>query len=112
MLETVRMDSQKVSKKEYKARFKELVSKLVVLQQEAKRKEVGVVVLFEGWKGAGKGSRISDLLYNLDARDTSVYVTEDFDEEEASLVLTKASAQPATTRLCSSSGSRSGSAAA
>ena len=87
MLETVRMDSQKVSKKEYKARFKELVSKLVVLQQEAKRKEVGVVVLFEGWKGAGKGSRISDLLYNLDARDTSVYVTEDFDEEEASLVL-------------------------
>ncbi len=87
MLETVRMDSQKVSKKEYKTRFKELVSKLVVLQQEAKRKEVGVVVLFEGWKGAGKGSRISDLLYNLDARDTSVYVTEDFDEEEASLVL-------------------------
>ncbi len=87
MLETVRMNSQKISKKEYKARFKELVSKLVVLQQEAKRKEVGVVVLFEGWKGAGKGSRISDLLYNLDARDTSVYVTEDFDEEEASLVL-------------------------
>lgn len=86
MLDTVRLDSQKVSKKEYKVRFKELINKLVVLQQEAKRQELGVVVLFEGWKGAGKGSRISDLLYYLDARDTSVYVTEDFDEEEAARV--------------------------
>lgn len=87
MLDTVRLGSQKVSKKEYKVRFKELVNKLVVLQQEAKRQELGVVVLFEGWKGAGKGSRISDLLYHLDARDTSVYVTEDFEGEEAENVL-------------------------
>ena len=87
MLDTVRLGSQKVSKKEYKARFKELINKLVVLQQEAKRQELGVVVLFEGWKGAGKGSRISDLMYHLDARDTSVHVTEDFDEEEAENVL-------------------------
>ncbi len=87
MLESVKMGRQKVSKAEYKVRFKELVNRLVVLQQEAKKREIGMVVLFEGWKGAGKGSRISDLLYHLDARDTSVYVTEDFDEEEASLVL-------------------------
>lgn len=86
MLESIRMDGQKVSKSEYKARFKQLVNRLVVLQQEAKKREIGVVVLFEGWKGAGKGSRISDLLYHLDARDTSVYVTEDFDEDEAELV--------------------------
>lgn len=87
MLDTVRLGSLKVSKKEYKVRFKELINKLVVLQQEAKRQELGVVVLFEGWKGAGKGSRISDLLYHLDARDTSVYVTEDFEGEEAENVL-------------------------
>lgn len=87
MLDTVRLGSQKVSKKEYKVRFKELINKLVVLQQEVKRQELGVVVLFEGWKGAGKGSRISDLLYHLDARDTSVYVTEDFEGEEAENVL-------------------------
>ena len=87
MLDTFRLGSQKVSKKEYKVRFKELINKLVVLQQEAKRQELGVVVLFEGWKGAGKGSRISDLLYHLDARDTSVYVTEDFEGEEAENVL-------------------------
>ena len=48
MLDTVRLGSQKVSKKEYKVRFKELINKLVVLQQEAKRQELGVVVLFEG----------------------------------------------------------------
>ena len=47
MLDTVRLGSQKVSKKEYKVRFKELINKLVVLQQEAKRQELGVVVLFE-----------------------------------------------------------------
>lgn len=87
MLDTVRLGSQKVSKKEYKVRFKELINKLVVLQQEAKRQELGVAALFEGWKGAGKGSRISDLLYHLDARDTSVYVTEDFEGEEAENVL-------------------------
>lgn len=89
MLDTVRLGSKKVSKKEYKVRFKELINKLVVLQQEAKRQELGVVVLFEGWKGAGKGSRISDLLYHLDARDTSVYVTEDFEGEEAENVLSE-----------------------
>ena len=87
MLDSVRMGTQKVSKTEYKVRFKELVNRLVVLQQEAKKQELGTVVLFEGWKGAGKGSRISDLLYHLDARDTSVYVTEDFDDKEAALVL-------------------------
>ena len=87
MLDSVRMGTQKVSKAEYKVRFKELVNRLVVLQQEAKKQELGTVVLFEGWKGAGKGSRISDLLYHLDARDTSVYVTEDFDDKEAALVL-------------------------
>ena len=51
MLDSVRMGTQKVSKAEYKVRFKELVNRLVVLQQEAKKKELGTVVLFEGWKG-------------------------------------------------------------
>ena len=40
-------------------------------------------MLFEGWNGAGKGSRISDLMFNLDARATSVHVTDDFDVDEA-----------------------------
>ena len=40
MLDSVRMGTQKVSKAEYKVRFKELVNRLVVLQQEAKKKEL------------------------------------------------------------------------
>lgn len=83
MLETVELGLDKLSKAEYKPIRDELVERLVVLQQEARAKGVGLVVLFEGWNGAGKGSRISDLLYNLDARATSVHVTPDLDGEQA-----------------------------
>lgn len=83
MLETVELGLDKLSKADYKPIHDELVKRLVVLQQEARTKGVGLVVLFEGWNGAGKGSRISDLLYNLDARATSVYVTPDLDTREA-----------------------------
>ena len=85
MLEQVDFSVEKMSKEEYKPRYKELVSKLVVLQQQARAKGVGLVVLFEGWGGAGKGSRISDLMCELDARATSVHVTEDFDVSAAEL---------------------------
>ncbi len=86
MLETITFHDSDISKSEYKEQFDQLISRLIVLQQEAKKKDIGMVVLFEGWKGAGKGSRISDLIYHLDARDTSVYVTEDFHDDEARLV--------------------------
>ena len=83
MLEQVDFDAEKIDKEEYKARHKELVSKLVVLQQKARAAGVGLVVLLEGWGGAGKGSRISDLMYELDARATSVHVTEVMDFDSA-----------------------------
>lgn len=83
MLETVELGLDKVSKADYKPVYDELVKRLVVLQQEARERGVGLAVLFEGWNGAGKGSRISDLLYNLDARATTVYVTPDLDTREA-----------------------------
>jgi polyphosphate kinase 2 (PPK2 family) len=83
MLEQVDFSAEKMSKEEYKPLHKELISKLVVLQQKARSEGIGLVVLFEGWGGAGKGSRISDLMYELDARATSVHVTEDFDLEAA-----------------------------
>ncbi|WP_139653735.1 polyphosphate--AMP phosphotransferase [Raoultibacter phocaeensis] len=88
MLETVELGLDKLSKAEYKPIHDELVERLVVLQQEARASGVGLVVLFEGWNGAGKGSRISDLLYNLDARATSVHVTPDLDIEEARMFAT------------------------
>lgn len=82
MLEQVDFKKNELPKGEYKKRYKELVEKLVVLQQKAVNNGIGLVVLFEGWNGAGKGSRISDLMYNLDARATSVYVSPDVDTEE------------------------------
>ena len=83
MLETVDFSREPLTKEEYKPRRDELMQRLVVLQQQARQQGVGLVVLFEGWNGAGKGSRISDLMYNLDARATTVYVTPDFDLEDA-----------------------------
>ena len=82
MLETVDFSQAHLAKEEYKAQHDALVKELIMLQQEAVRRGVGLVVLFEGWNGAGKGSRISDLLYSLDARSTSVYVTPDLDAQE------------------------------
>ena len=83
MLETVDFSQDPLPKEEYKSRRDDLMRELVVLQQQARSAGVGLVVLFEGWDGAGKGSRISDLMYNLDARATSVHVTENLDVLEA-----------------------------
>lgn len=82
MLERIDFEADKLSKEEYKSQHKALAEKLVVLQQQARNEQVGMVVLFEGWDGAGKGSRISDLVYYLDARATSVHVTTDISEDE------------------------------
>lgn len=83
MLEQVDM-TQKVDKAAYKVQHRALLDRLVVLQQKAHAQGLGVVVIFEGWKGAGKGSRISDLMYKLDARVTNVHTLSNFDEREAS----------------------------
>ena len=72
MLEQVDFAVEKMTKEEYKPRHKELINKLVVLQQQARAKGIGLVVLFEGWGGAGKGSRISDLMYEWKLRSGSI----------------------------------------
>ena len=73
-----------ISKAEYKLQYKALIEKLLTLQQIARSKGVGIVVLFEGPAGSGKGSRISDLMYNLDARATRVYTFPNLDSAETS----------------------------
>ncbi len=82
MLDKVDFSKEKLDKAEYKEQYDQLIQKLVVLQQQAVNKGIGLVVLFEGWNGAGKGSRISDLMYNLDARATRVYVSPDVDPKD------------------------------
>lgn len=79
MLETVDFTQEAPEKEAYKAKRNELMQRLTELQQRARTEHVGLVVLFEGWNGAGKGSRISDLMYRLDARATTVHVTSDLD---------------------------------
>lgn len=82
MLEQVDL-SIETPKETYKPLYDELITKLIVLQQRARAKGIGLVALFEGWNGAGKGSRIGDLLHNLDARATHVHVLSNFDQDEA-----------------------------
>ena len=79
MLDKIDFSLPDMGKADYKAERDALVSELVVLQQQARAAGAGLVVLFEGWNGAGKGSRISDIMFNLDARATSVHVTGDVD---------------------------------
>ena len=83
MLEKVDFNVPDISREEYKPVYDELINKLVVLQQQAHEKGIGLVVLFEGWDGAGKGGRISDMLYKLDARHTTVHVTESYNVKTA-----------------------------
>ncbi|MBO4366010.1 MAG: polyphosphate--AMP phosphotransferase, partial [Eggerthellaceae bacterium] len=83
MLEKIDFEVAPITKEEYKPVHDDLVNRLVVLQQQAHSKGIGLVVLFEGWNGAGKGGRISDLLYKLDARATSVHVTDKYDVKNA-----------------------------
>lgn len=89
VLEKIDFNVAPVSKEEYKPEHKRLIECLVVLQQKAHNRGIGLVVLFEGWNGAGKGSRISDLLYNLDARATSVHVTPDTNQATAEMFRNK-----------------------
>ncbi|MEG0070378.1 MAG: polyphosphate--AMP phosphotransferase [Raoultibacter sp.] len=85
MLDKIDFDVSKISKENYKPLHDSLIERLVVLQQRARQAGIGLVVLFEGWNGAGKGGRISDLLFELDARAASVHVTENFDVKDAKL---------------------------
>lgn len=86
MLEAIDLNAPKLSKDKYREKYDALLARLVVLQQQARSAGLGVVVLFEGWKGAGKGSRISDLLYHLDARGTSVHVTKSYGSLDTMLI--------------------------
>ena len=85
MLERIDLNAKRLTKEEYKDAHDDLIKRLIVLQQQARIEGIGLVVLLEGWNGAGKGSRVSDLMYNLDARATAVHVTEAIDQAEAGL---------------------------
>lgn len=81
MLEQVDLN-QELSKQEYKKRCAPLKGRLSALQQTIKEKKLPVIVLFEGWSAAGKGSLLSDVILTLDPRGFQVYSTVGADEAE------------------------------
>ena len=82
MLDQVNLD-QKLSKAEYKQLCSPLKKQLSVLQQTVKEKRLPMVVVFEGWSAAGKGSLLSDVILTLDPRGFKVYSTVAADPAEA-----------------------------
>ena len=75
MLEAVDL-TYKLARDDYRIEKDQLVARLSLLQQQAHRNNVPIIVVFEGWEAAGKGSRIGDLTANLDPRTFNVYSTE------------------------------------
>ena len=67
MLEKVDLKA-KLDKDEYKKKTAPLKEKLRSLDGPIKSAGLPVIILFEGWEGAGKGHIISKLILNFDPR--------------------------------------------
>jgi polyphosphate kinase 2 (PPK2 family) len=74
--------SKKLKKEEYKEMYAALKLKLGDLQRRARSLRVPVVIVFEGWDAAGKGTMINRLLISMDPRGFTVYPTNPPTEEE------------------------------
>ncbi len=72
MLEKIDL-SFTVDKKQYKKEISELEKRLNYLQQKIKELKIPVLIVFEGWSAAGKGTYISKVLNPLDPRYFNVY---------------------------------------
>ncbi len=81
MLENIDL-KRKVSKKEYKEIKKDLDLKLAALQRRVKELRFPVIIVFQGWGAAGKGTLINELILPLDPRGFTVYSTLPPNEEE------------------------------
>jgi len=71
-----------MTKEEYKAVAEGLRADLSLLQHQIRDAKIPVIILFEGWGAAGKGTLISDVLQNLDPRSFKVHSTLPPTEEE------------------------------
>lgn len=75
--------SREVSKSDYREAKAGLEMGLAEMQRRAHRLGIPVVVVFEGWDAAGKGTLINELILPLDPRGISVRTTQSPNEEEA-----------------------------
>ena len=81
MLEKVDL-SKNLTKKEIKHQVETLGLELSELQREAKSLGIPVMIIFEGWDAAGKGTMINRLIHPMDPRGFKVYTIHDASEEE------------------------------
>lgn len=81
MLEKIDL-SKKLAKIEYKALISELEIKLGELQRKAREQNIPIIILFEGWDAAGKGTLINRLILAMDPRGYNVHSTLPPTEEE------------------------------
>ncbi len=81
MLEQVDL-TQKLDREEYKSLISDMRLKLGELQRQAKNQKIPVIVVFEGWDAAGKGTLINQLMQALDPRGYNVFPTNPPVEEE------------------------------
>ncbi|HUT00955.1 MAG TPA: polyphosphate:AMP phosphotransferase [Phycisphaerae bacterium] len=82
MLENIDL-SRKISKAEYKEAKDATALKLAALQRRVTELGIPVIIVFEGWSAAGKGTLINDLILPLDPRGFTVHSTLPPNEEEA-----------------------------
>ena len=81
MLENIDL-SKTIDKKEYKETLSRMELRLSELQREAKRLNIPIIILFEGWGSSGKGTLINKLINPLDPRGFSVHTTNMFNIDE------------------------------
>jgi polyphosphate kinase 2 (PPK2 family) len=81
MLEKIDLDKT-LSKDEYRKAVGTLEERIGSLQRAVKERGVPVIVVFEGWDAAGKGTLINRLLLAMDPRGFSVHQTLPPKEEE------------------------------
>ena len=78
-----KMDLTKtISKEDYKAKMDGLQAKLGSLQRECKDLNIPVMIAFEGFDAAGKGSQIAELIQALDPRGFEVHAVKQETEDE------------------------------
>ena len=75
--------TREVAKADYKQLKGDAGLKLAALQRQCKALGIPVIVVFEGWSAAGKGTLINEMILPLDPRGFSVYSARDPTEEEA-----------------------------
>lgn len=81
MLEKIDL-SKNLKRKEAKPLLDELDTKLSRLQREARSLGIPIMILFEGWGAAGKGTLINRLIQPMDPRGFKVYTIQEESEEE------------------------------